>query len=108
MIGKPEGWGKEQQENFEKTDYHQPSDQLRPEWDFSGAVEDAQLCFYLGAKVANDPKLPTWNPGRRVRGGAEEGARVTEVARPFSRRETSALHLRAIARATGDFCHKDL
>ena len=63
VIGKPEGWGKEQQENFEKTDYHQPSDHLRPEWDFSGAVEDAQLCFYLGAKVANDPKLPAWNPG---------------------------------------------
>jgi len=63
VIGKPENWGKEQQENFEKTDYHQPSDELRPEWNFEGAVEDAQLCFYLGAKVANDPKRPDWNPG---------------------------------------------
>jgi Zn-dependent M28 family amino/carboxypeptidase len=63
VIGKPEGWGKAQQEKFEATDYHQPSDELRPDWDFSGAVEDTQLCFYLGAKVANDPKLPAWNPG---------------------------------------------
>ena len=26
-------------------------------------MEDARLFFYLGAKVANDPKLPAWNPG---------------------------------------------
>lgn len=63
VIGKPAGWGKEQQEAFEATDYHQPSDELRPTWDFSGAVEDTQLCFFLGAKVANDPMLPAWNKG---------------------------------------------
>jgi Zn-dependent M28 family amino/carboxypeptidase len=63
VIGKPEGWGKAQQEKYEATDYHQPSDEIKPDWDYSGAVEDTQLCFYLGAKVANDTKLPAWNPG---------------------------------------------
>jgi Zn-dependent M28 family amino/carboxypeptidase len=75
VIGQPAGWGKEQQENFEKTDYHQPSDELRPTWNFSGAVEDAQLCFFLGAKVANDPALPAWNKGDEF-----EAARLKALA----------------------------
>jgi len=63
VIGKPAGWGKAQQEKFEANDYHQPSDELRPDWDLSGAVEDAQLCFYLGVKVASAPQLPHWKAG---------------------------------------------
>ncbi len=63
VIGKPPGWGKEQHEKFEATDYHQPSDELRPDWDFSGAIEDAQLYFYLGLRVANAPRMPAWKPG---------------------------------------------
>jgi Zn-dependent M28 family amino/carboxypeptidase len=63
VIGKPEGWGKKQKEEYEAKDYHQPSDELRPSWDFSGAVEDTQLFFYLGLKVANAEAMPTWKPG---------------------------------------------
>ena len=63
VIGKPRGWGKEQQEKFEANDYHQPSDELRPGWELSGAVEDVQLFFYLGVKVANAPQMPRWKPG---------------------------------------------
>jgi Zn-dependent M28 family amino/carboxypeptidase len=75
VIGKPPGWGKEQQEKFEANDYHQPSDQLRPDWELSGAVEDAQLFFYLGVKVANDPQMPRWKPGDEF-----EGARKKALA----------------------------
>jgi Zn-dependent M28 family amino/carboxypeptidase len=63
VIGKPAGWGRDQQEKYEANDYHQPSDELRPDWDFSGAVEDGQLFFYLGEKVANETAMPRWNPG---------------------------------------------
>jgi Zn-dependent M28 family amino/carboxypeptidase len=63
VIGKPKGWGKEQQEAFEARSYHQVSDELQPDWDFSGAVEDAQLLLYLGEKVANATPLPAWRPG---------------------------------------------
>jgi len=63
VVGKPAGWGRQQQESYTATDYHQPSDELRPEWDFGGAVEDAQLLFHLGLKVANAPAMPTWKPG---------------------------------------------
>ncbi|MGH9317324.1 MAG: M20/M25/M40 family metallo-hydrolase, partial [Thermoanaerobaculia bacterium] len=63
VIGKPEGWGREQIEKYEKTDYHQPSDEYRDSWDLSGAVEDAQLCFLLGVRVADADTMPRWNSG---------------------------------------------
>jgi Zn-dependent M28 family amino/carboxypeptidase len=81
VIGKPAGWGKEQQERFEAVDYHQPSDELRPEWDFSGAVEDAQLLFYLGVKVANAPRMPAWKPGDEFE-AARKKARAEIAPRP--------------------------
>jgi Zn-dependent M28 family amino/carboxypeptidase len=63
VIGKPSGWGREQIEGFERNDYHQPSDELRDSWDFSGAVEDTRLAFYLGVRVANAAAMPVWNRG---------------------------------------------
>lgn len=63
FIGRPEGWGREQSETWERTHYHRPSDEVSDTWDLSGAVEDARLYFQLGATVANQPRLPTWKPG---------------------------------------------
>jgi Zn-dependent M28 family amino/carboxypeptidase len=63
VRGRPEGWGRAQQEAWEHAHYHQPSDDLTPDWDFSGAVEDTRLLFFLGLKVAGARDLPTWRPG---------------------------------------------
>jgi Zn-dependent M28 family amino/carboxypeptidase len=63
VIGKPEGYGTQKKEEYEAKHYHQPSDDLKAEWDLAGAVEDAQLWFLLGVKVANATAMPTWNPG---------------------------------------------
>jgi Zn-dependent M28 family amino/carboxypeptidase len=63
VLGKPAGYGKQKKEEFEAKDYHQPSDDLKPDWDLAGAVEDVRLWFYLGVKVANDAALPAWRPG---------------------------------------------
>jgi len=63
VIGKPAGWGKEQVDLFEKNDYHQPSDELKSSWDFSGAIEDVRLAFWLGCRIARAPDMPRWNKG---------------------------------------------
>jgi Zn-dependent M28 family amino/carboxypeptidase len=63
VIGRPPGWGRQQQQAWEDAHYHQPSDDLTPDWNFEGAVEDAQLLFLLGAKVADAPRAPEWRPG---------------------------------------------
>lgn len=63
VIGKPAGYGKEQLESYEKTTYHQPSDEYRDSFDFSGAVEDSRLAFLLGCRVASADEMPRWNKG---------------------------------------------
>ncbi len=63
LRGRPAGWGRQQQEAWEAAHYHQPSDDLTNDWDLAGAVEDAQLLFLVGVKVADAPLAPTWRPG---------------------------------------------
>lgn len=63
FIGRPENWGREQREKWESMHYHQPSDELRDTWDFSGALEDVRLFHDLGLTVANGVGMPTWTKG---------------------------------------------
>jgi hypothetical protein len=63
VIGKPKDWGTEQVEFYRKNIYHQPSDELNDMWDFSGAVEDAQLAFLVGDRIANADTMPVWKKG---------------------------------------------
>ena len=60
---RPPGWGRERRQAWEDQNYHRPSDDLTREWDVSGAVEDAQLVFLLGLKVANAQQPPSWRAG---------------------------------------------
>ena len=50
-------------DEFDLRDYHQVSDEIKPDWDLSGAVEDVQLLFEVGDEVANGDKFPQWKPG---------------------------------------------
>jgi Zn-dependent M28 family amino/carboxypeptidase len=54
---------KKKQEAYNSTDYHQPSDQFNPAWDFSGAVDDMQLLADLGWRIAALPDMPRYNDG---------------------------------------------
>jgi Zn-dependent M28 family amino/carboxypeptidase len=67
FVGKPEGYGMKMRERFTKADYHTPSDEVKPDWDLSGAVEDAQLFYTVGYRVANADKFPEWKPGNEFR-----------------------------------------
>lgn len=63
IVGKPDGWGKQQLDEWVKKTYHQPSDEYNDSWNLDGAVEDAQLLLHVGWVVANQPELPAWMPG---------------------------------------------
>lgn len=63
VIGKPDGWGKQQLREWTENIYHQPSDEYSEEWNLRGAVQDARLLFYVGMQAANQTPLPAWNKG---------------------------------------------
>jgi Zn-dependent M28 family amino/carboxypeptidase len=47
-------------DEFDLKDYHQVTDEIKPDWDLSGAVQDAALLFEVGTLVANGDKFPEW------------------------------------------------
>ena len=47
FIGKPEGYGQQKRDEYTEHDYHKVSDEVKPDWDLTGAVEDLQLMFRL-------------------------------------------------------------
>jgi Zn-dependent M28 family amino/carboxypeptidase len=49
-------------DEFDLRDYHQVSDEIKPDWDLSGAVQDVQVLFEVGSQVANGDKFPEWKP----------------------------------------------
>ena len=63
IIGKPPEYGKQKRDEFVAKHYHQPSDEVDPTWDLSGAVQDVQLLFEVGYQVANAENFPEWKPG---------------------------------------------
>jgi Zn-dependent M28 family amino/carboxypeptidase len=70
-IGKSEKWGRTKRDEYTDKDYHAPSDQVKPDWDLSGAAEDAQLLMAVGYRVANADRLPEWKPGNEFKAKRE-------------------------------------
>ena len=70
-VGKPAGWGRERSDAFTATDYHKPSDTVRPDWDMSGTVQDLQYHWMMGYRIAQAAKYPEWKPGNEFRATRE-------------------------------------
>jgi Zn-dependent M28 family amino/carboxypeptidase len=58
---------KKKLDDYEVHDYHAPSDDVKPDWDLSGAAEDAELVFAVGYRVANADRFPEWKPGNEFK-----------------------------------------
>jgi Zn-dependent M28 family amino/carboxypeptidase len=75
FVGRPAEWGRQQIEQWEERQYHQPSDEITPEWNFDGMVDDARLGFHSGVALASADAMPVWN-----RGDEFEAARKAAIA----------------------------
>ncbi|HEU4720933.1 MAG TPA: M28 family peptidase [Gemmatimonadaceae bacterium] len=61
VVGRPAGWGRQQEEDFTAKRYHQPSDEYRPDLDLSGVVQLADIVHRFARRIADAPTMPTWN-----------------------------------------------
>jgi Zn-dependent M28 family amino/carboxypeptidase len=72
FIGKPSEYSQQKRDEYTKKDYHKPSDEVKPDWDLSGAAEDTRLLLTVGYRVANADKYPEWKAGNEFRAKREE------------------------------------
>jgi len=63
LVGKPEGEGAKLYKEFNEKRYHQPSDEYKDDWDFSGMEQFSQFGLLIGIDVANQTAMPTWRAG---------------------------------------------
>jgi Zn-dependent M28 family amino/carboxypeptidase len=59
-VGKPADYGDQKRREYITNDYHKPTDQVKPDWDLTGAVEDLQVLLEVGYRVAQTPERPVW------------------------------------------------
>ena len=89
FVGKPSGYGMQKREEYTNNDYHKPSDEVKPDWDLSGAVDDVRVLFRVGDKVAQTDALPQWKPGTEFKArrdsmmaGKTDARRSVELKKP--------------------------
>jgi Zn-dependent M28 family amino/carboxypeptidase len=73
-VGRPREWGLQQEDDYTAHRYHQPSDEYRPDFDLSGAVQLSQLVLGFGIAVADAPRMPVWSPGAEFHRAAATAA----------------------------------
>ena len=67
-------WGRKQLDDYMAQRYRQPGDQYSPDWDVRGPVDDLNLYYAVGLRVAHTHRFPRWYPNSEFRVGREPGA----------------------------------
>ena len=61
VVGRPAGWGAQQDDDYTAHRYHQPSDEYRPDFDLTGAAQLSEIVLRFAQQLANASSVPTWN-----------------------------------------------
>ena len=72
FVGKEEGYGQQKRDEYVANDYHKPTDEVKEDWDLSGAVDDLRLLFRVGYRVAEAEAFPQWKEGTEFKATREE------------------------------------
>lgn len=67
VVGKPADWGRRKADEYRNKSYHQPSDEIAEDWDWSSGLQMAELGFWLGWEAANAATMPNWLEGEEFR-----------------------------------------
>ncbi|MCX6552642.1 MAG: M28 family metallopeptidase, partial [Acidobacteria bacterium] len=63
FVGRPAGWGQQVTAAYTAQHYHKPSDEVRPDWDLAGAMQDLQIYYAIAMRAATTAQWPQWKPG---------------------------------------------
>jgi Zn-dependent M28 family amino/carboxypeptidase len=63
FVGRPAGWGEEQERIFNRDRYHQPDDEILPWYTVDGTLQQARVLIRVALAAGNAPLQPVWNSG---------------------------------------------
>ena len=63
VRGKPDGYGKAEAERYGAERYHKPADEVHPEWDNGGVMQDLEAHFRIGVSISDSADWPQWSAG---------------------------------------------
>jgi Zn-dependent M28 family amino/carboxypeptidase len=75
FVGKPPTYAREMVDAYNEKHYHQPSDELRDDWNLEGALQQAEFVLRVVKRIADNPAMPVWNKGDEF-----EAARLRAIA----------------------------
>ncbi len=70
-VGRPENWGRQQQDEYTAKRYHQPSDEILPWYMYDGAVQQVRVIVRTAVAAAESPPQPVWTAGSEFRAAGE-------------------------------------
>ena len=62
-----EEWTLARRADYVANRYHKPSDEFDPSWDLTGAMDDLELLFRVGYRIAAGEEWPNWREGNEFR-----------------------------------------
>lgn len=73
-LDRPASYGQARLSEYIQNDYHKVSDEVRPDWDLAGAVEDTRVLAEIGWRLADGNDWPQWKRGSEFSTRARRGA----------------------------------
>ena len=73
---RPADYGQRKRDQYTTNDYHKVTDEVKPDWDLRGAVEDVDLLMRVGLAVANGAAYPEWKPGTQFKATRERALKA--------------------------------
>jgi Zn-dependent M28 family amino/carboxypeptidase len=70
-LNKPADYAKQKQDEYTQKDYHKVTDEVKPDWDLTGAADDLKLILEVGYRVAQGDRFPQWKPDSEFRARRE-------------------------------------
>jgi Zn-dependent M28 family amino/carboxypeptidase len=63
VVGKGKAFGQKAEDDFNQNRYHRPADMYDATWNLDGAIEDNELLFQVGKRLAFETTFPKWKVG---------------------------------------------
>jgi Zn-dependent M28 family amino/carboxypeptidase len=63
VVGKGKEFGQKAEDNYNQTRYHRPADMYDATWNLDGGMEDIEMLFQVGKRLAFESTFPKWKDG---------------------------------------------